>query len=107
MQLAEAVIDAFVWPLRLLGLGPDDEQQQLPLLNIPHNALVNHMIPALTAREKANLGLSCNILWQLVAATVTCLRFTQGPGTLCLAARSPRLRQAGGFAWYCPTAGHL
>uniref|UniRef100_A0A383WQF8 Uncharacterized protein n=1 Tax=Tetradesmus obliquus TaxID=3088 RepID=A0A383WQF8_TETOB len=71
MQLAEAVVDAFVWPLRLLGLGPDEEQQHLPLLSVPHNALVNHTIPALTAKEKANLGLSCNVLSQLVASTFT------------------------------------
>jgi hypothetical protein len=93
MQLADAVVDAFVWPLRLLGLGPSDEEQHLPLLNIPHNALVNHTIPALSPKDKANLGLSCNVLWQLVASTVTCLNFSQAPGTLCEAARSPRIRQ--------------
>lgn len=97
MQLAEAVVDAFVWPLRLLGLGPDEEQQHLPLLSVPHNALVNHTIPALSDKEKANLGLSCTVLWQLVASTVTCLKLKEGPGTLCEAARSPRLLQAGGF----------
>jgi hypothetical protein len=68
----------------------------LPLLNIPHNALVNHTIPALSPKEKANLGLSCNVLWQLVASTITCLKFSQAPGTLCEAARSPRIRQVSG-----------
>jgi hypothetical protein len=95
MQLADAVVDAFVWPLRLLGLGPNEDEQQLPLLNIPVNALVNHTIPALTAKEKANLGICCNVLWQLVASTVTCLKFCQAPGTLCEAARSPRIQQVG------------
>lgn len=106
MQLPDTLVDAFVWPLRLLGLGPEEEQQHLPLLDLPHNVLVNHMIPALSNKEKCHLALACHLLWQLVASTATRLKFEQGSGTLCIAARSPRLlrwvdKQAGKVCWSC------
>lgn len=95
MDAIDAVVDAFVWPLRLLGIAQpaDEELTHIPLLSIPHNAIVNHLIPALTDKEKYRLSCTCRVLRQLVAATVTRLKLGDEPGTLCLAARSSHIRE--------------
>lgn len=95
MDAIDAVVDAFVWPLRLLGIAQpaEGELNHVPLLSIPHNAIVNHLIPALSVKEKTRLSCTCKVLWQLVASTVTQLKLGQTAGSLCVAAKSPRLRE--------------
>lgn len=73
----ETVVDAFVWPLRLLGLAPakEGELDHIPLTSIPPNCLVNHVVPALSSEDRASLSLACTTIAQLMAGTVTQLKF--------------------------------
>lgn len=91
----ETVVDAFVWPLRLLGLAApkEGELDHIPLLALPPNCIVNHLVPALDAKEKANLSLTCTTMSQLMAGSVKQLKFDGRE--MCFAARSPRLLQVG------------
>jgi hypothetical protein len=91
----ETVVDAFVWPLRLLGLAApkEGELDHIPLLALPPNCIVNHLVPALDAKEKANLSLTCTAMSQLMAGSVKQLKFDGRE--MCFAARSPRLLQVG------------
>jgi len=89
----DTVIDAFVWPLRLLGLAPakEGELDHIPLVSIPPNCLVNHVVPALSSEDRASLSLACTTIAQLMAGTVKQLKFDGKQ--MCYAARSPRLLQ--------------
>lgn len=89
----ETVVDAFVWPLRLLGLAApkEGELDHLPLLALPPNCIVNHLVPALDVKEKVNLSLTCSTILQLMAGSVQQLKFDGRQ--MCYAAKSPRLLQ--------------
>lgn len=89
----ETVLEAFVWPLRLLGLASAQEGEcfVFPLLALPPNCIVNHLVPALDAGEKASLSLTCTSMAHLLAGSVTQLRLDGRE--MCHAARSPRLPQ--------------
>lgn len=91
----EAVVDVFVWPLRVLGLAAPKEGglEYLPLLSLPPNCIVNHLVPALTPGERASLTLTCTAMAQLMAGTVKQLQLDGRQ--MCYAARSPRLLQVG------------
>lgn len=91
----ETVVDAFVWPLRLLGIAApkEGELDYLPLLVLPPNCIVNHLVPALDAKERASLCLTCTAMSQLMAGSVKQLKFDGRE--MCYAARSPRLLQVG------------
>lgn len=87
--------EAFVWPLRLVGLLPppkDGDLDHIPLLSIPPNCIVNHLVPALRPDERANLCLACSTMCSLMSGTITALRFSDGKA-MCYAAKSPRLLQ--------------
>jgi hypothetical protein len=89
----ETVVDAFVWPLRVLGLAQpkEGELDHIPLLAIPPNCIVNHIVPALEPKDQANLALACTTVLQLMAGAVRKLMFDSRQ--MCFAAKSPRLLQ--------------
>jgi hypothetical protein len=90
--MMETVVDAFVWPLRLLGLAPSQEDEFVfPLLALPPNCIVNHLVPVLDAGEKASLSLTCASMANLMAGSVKQLRLDGRE--MCSAAKSPRLPQ--------------
>lgn len=85
-------MDAFVWPLRLLGLAcAMQDEFVFPLLALPPNCIVNHLVPVLDAGEKASLSLTCASMAHLMAGSVKTLRLDGRE--MCDAARSPRLPQ--------------
>lgn len=85
-------MEAFVWLLRPLGLASAQEDEFVfPLLALPSNCIVNHLVPVLDAGEKASLSLTCASMAHLMAGSVNQLRL-DGRG-MCDAARSTRLPQ--------------
>lgn len=97
--MMDSVVDVFVWPLRMLGLAPasQDELDHIPLLSLPPNCIVNHLVPALLPRERANLSLTCTTMAQLMAGTVRQLKLDGRQ--MCYAAKSPRLLQVSCADW--------